>query len=689
VTGRRAAVLAALAVTLVALAGAAVVLTRSVPRLASADGVKVLGYPVDLQPGQTACQTGERITQDARTLAIGVAPAAAGGGPPLEVRIGARTVHARGGYRTGDVKVAVPPGTGGGPVCIRNAGTTPVGLASQTAAIAIPPGLAFTLDGKPQPRAIQMRWLTAPRSGWNAIGPALTRWGYVTAFGAVTPYLAIALFALAFGGAVALAVRGRAGPVAVGLVAFASAAGWALTTPAFHVPDEPQHFAYLQRLAESGHVPTPVPGPVFSPEEGFVFGATGFNQVVGNPAAGRPPWTPATDASIDRGVDGYYHHLRYTQGGDSNTTNNPPLYYAAELGPYWIATAAGGGFLDRLLAARLGSALLVGLTAAFALCFLRELLPRTPWAWAAGALALAVQPLLGFIGGGVNNDAGLFAAGAAVFWLTARALRRGLDTRGAIGIGLAFGLGLVTKATIAGLGPGLVLAAALLLARSPDRRATLRRLALAVGVAAVPVVVYLVLNATVWDRSLLSGGGGVTSSGGAAQAPQWREFLSYLWQFYLPRLPSMHDLQAGIPLYNVWFKGFIGRYGWLDTTFAAAVYPIALAALVAVLALAGAGLWRARATVRTWAPELLVFAGMVAGFLVIVGWAGYVGRLSNGQIFEQARYLLPLGALYAGLIALAVRGAGRLGRIAGSALVALACGHALFSVGLVVSRFYV
>jgi hypothetical protein len=80
---------------------------------------------------------------------------------------------------------------------------------------------------------------------------------------------------------------------------------------------------------------------------------------------------------------------------------------------------------------------------------------------------------------------------------------------------------------------------------------------------------------------------------------------------------------------------------------------------------------------------------MVAGFLVIVGWAGYVGRLSNGQIFEQARYLLPLGALYAGLIALAVRGAGRLGRIAGPALVALACGHALFSVGLVVSRFYV
>jgi hypothetical protein len=93
--------------------------------------------------------------------------------------------------------------------------------------------------------------------------------------------------------------------------------------------------------------------------------------------------------------------------------------------------------------------------------------------------------------------------------------------------------------------------------------------------------------------------------------------------------------------------------------------------------------------VRRWGPALLVLAGMVAGFLVAVGWAGYRGRLDNGQIFEQARYLLPLGALYAGLVALAARGAGRFGRVAGAALVTLACAHALFAVGLVVSRFYV
>lgn len=687
-SARRAAATAAAAVALVVLAGAVVVLSHATPRLAAADGVKRLGYPVSIQGGQTVCQTGETAPGDARTLVLDVAPRAPKG-PPLEVRIDGRAVRVPAGYRQGEVRVPVPRGVHGAvEVCIRDTGRTPVSFAGQSAAVAIPPGIGLTVEGRSYTYAVQMRWLTAPRSGWNTIGPAVRRWGYVTAFGAWTPFIAIALFALALGGAVALAVRGRASALAVGLIAFASAAGWALTTPAFHVPDEPQHFAYLQRLAESGHVPTPEPGPVFSDEEGLVFGATRFNQVVGNPLAGRPPWTAAQSRAIAAGLA--KDPGRFTEGGNTNTTNNPPLYYAAELGPYWAATSAGGSFLDRLLAARIGSALLVGLAAAFAFGFVRELLPATPWAWAVGALAFAVQPLLGFIGGGVNNDAGLFAAGAALLWLVARALRRGLDTRGAVGFGLAFGLGLITKATILGFAPGLVLCGALLIARAADRRPVLRRIGLAVAVAAVPVLAYVIVNQTIWDRGLWSGGGvATTGTARSAHPAQLSEFASYVWQFYLPRLPFMHDLQAGLPVYNVWAKGLVGRFGWLDTAFPAGVYPAASAVLAAIVVLAAVGLWRARATVRRWGPELGVYAGLVAGFLLVVAWAGYRGRLDNGEIFEQARYLLPLGALYAALIALAARAAGRFGHAAGAALVALACGHALFAVGLVVSRFYV
>ena len=38
----------------------------------------------------------------------------------------------------------------------------------------------------------------------------------------------------------------------IALIAFANAASWALITPAFNAPDEPDHFAYGQYLATTG-----------------------------------------------------------------------------------------------------------------------------------------------------------------------------------------------------------------------------------------------------------------------------------------------------------------------------------------------------------------------------------------------------------------------------------------------------
>ncbi|MGH2948644.1 MAG: hypothetical protein ACRDPC_20705, partial [Solirubrobacteraceae bacterium] len=233
--------------------------------------------------------------------------------------------------------------------------------------------------------------------------------------------------------------------------------------------------------------------------------------------------------------------------------------------------------------------------------------------------------------------------------------------------------------------------AVLLRREGPEGRGRLLRLAgLATAVAATPVIAYIVLNTTVWDRPLWSTGvpGTTTATGG--RSPQLTQFLGYLWQFYLPRLPFMADQQAGLPLFNVWFQGFIGRYGWLDTSFPGWAYDVALAVFAVVGALAARALWVARRTLAGRRGEVLAYAAIVAGFLLVVAWAGYSGRLTNGFVFEQARYLLPLGALYAALVALAARGAGRrLGPPVGVALVILACGHALLSVLLVAGRFYV
>ncbi len=244
-----------------------------------------------------------------------------------------------------------------------------------------------------------------------------------------------------------------------GLLVFLHASVWALVTPAFHVPDEPQHFAYAQYVAETGELTRHISGRVFSEEEGRAFEGVRFNDVAGNPS-GRPPWTAEEDASLERLLGSGLG--RGSDGAGTSTTNNPPLYYLVEALPYH---AVGGDFFTRLLAMRLVSALMAGLAALFVFAFVRELLPGAPLAWTAGALAAGLAPLLGFIAGGVNNDAGLALASAATLWALARTFRRGLDLRSGLLVGACFGLALLTKANVVAFAPGLLVAGGVLLAR--------------------------------------------------------------------------------------------------------------------------------------------------------------------------------------------------------------------------------
>ena len=205
----------------------------------------------------------------------------------------------------------------------------------------------------------------------------------------------------------------------------------------------------------------------------------------------------------------------------------------------------------------------------------------------------------------------------------------------------------------------------------------------------LPVVAYVALNTTVWDRPLW---GGVTETRGAGGVPRQyplRGLLSYTWQFYLPRLPFMQDQFTYYPLWETWFKGFIARFGWLDYGFPGYSYWVALGVVGGVLALAGAALRRSRAALRSRWPELVSYLAMMAGLLVLIAIAGYRGRIDNGFVFEQARYLLPLLPLYAAIVALAVRGAGRRwAPVAAGVLVVAALGHDLFAQLVTIARYY-
>ena len=65
-----------------------------------------------------------------------------------------------------------------------------------------------------------------------------------------------------------------------------------------------------------------------------------------------------------------------------------------------------------------------------------ELLPGSRWAWPLGALAVAFQPMFGFIAGGVQVDNALDLCTAGLMLAIAITLRRGLTARRGLAVGL-------------------------------------------------------------------------------------------------------------------------------------------------------------------------------------------------------------------------------------------------------------
>jgi Predicted membrane protein (DUF2142) len=468
-----------------------------------------------------------------------------------------------------------------------------------------------------------------------------------------------------------------------GAVAWLSAASWGIVMAPFQVPDEPAHFAYVQRLAETGGLPTS--GSVqYAPEEIVALTNLDHNEVRYNALRG----TISTAAQQQR-LERYLAQPipRVGAGGAGVATSQPPLYYALQTIPYGIAS--GGNLLERLALMKLLSAVMAALTAFFAFLFLREALPAAPWAWTVGALVVALFPLLGFMSGAVNPDSGLAAVSAALFYLLARAFRRGLSPGLGVAIGVVTAVGFLTKLNFLGLVPGLALALVVLTRRaeqSRGRRAAYRSLALSAAIGASPVLLYAVINLFSNHPGL-----GLASIGLEQSSKQGSVFheISYIWQLYLPRLPGMANDFPGLSSSRLWFNRSVGLYGWLDTTFPTWVYNVALVPAGAIAALCASGLVASRTALRGRGWELATYAVMSVGLVALVGADSYLGFPARAGGYTEPRYMLPLAVLFGAVFALAARGAGRRwGPVVGTLLVVLIFGHDLFSQLLVVSRYY-
>ena len=487
----------------------------------------------------------------------------------------------------------------------------------------------------------------------------------------------------------ALARIPRAGRICFA-IAFVNAAIWGVVVPPFQVPDEISHFAYAQYLAETGKPPPQGPGAQYSNEEQGMLERLDFFAVIGR-AGQRGILTPAENHVVSAFLA--TNPSPVGEGGASSATNQPPLYYALEAIPYWLSPSSD--ILTRLALMRLLSALMAACTVLAVFLFLRELLPRTPWAWTVGALMVAFQPTFDFIAAGVHGDNLLFLTSTLTFLLLLRAYRRGLTMPRAVAIGAIVAAGVLTKLTFIALLPGIALALLLLCwrARREGVGRALAMLVVMVVVAFLPVALYALLNVVAWHRGGITAGGlaGATNSSAPGGGTiTLNETLDYTWQLYLPKLWFMnHVYFAEDPIWATWLDGSIGHFGWLDYTFPAWVYNDGLDILYALAALALVGLVRVRHGFKTMLPIFACFGVMALGLLGAIGYAGIRYQMNTGYAFAQARYLFPLVVFYALFIVLAARAAPRRwAPLLGALLVVLAMTHGLFAETLTISRYY-
>jgi 4-amino-4-deoxy-L-arabinose transferase-like glycosyltransferase len=467
-------------------------------------------------------------------------------------------------------------------------------------------------------------------------------------------------------------------------VACLNSTAWSIITPPFQVPDEPEHFAYVKELVDRGRLPTH--GGSFSTEEETALTDLRLQFVAERPAH-QPISTRAQQQQLERDLP--IAERSPLSGGEyaGGAAPEPPLYYMLEAIPYSIGEA--GTLLDRLELMRLLSALMGGVTALFTCLFVREVLPRVRWAWVVGGLAVALVPIFGFMSGAVNPDAMLFAVSAVLFYCLARGFRRGLTRRSAICLGAVLAVGFATKLSFIGLAPGALLGLVVLtrrVARSEGRKAYVS-LILAVALATGPPLLYVLGHVVAGDPALgiVSSALSLTGAHGSLGAE-----ASYIWQLYLPRLPGMHNDFGGLlSTQQLWFNGYVGLYGWLDTTFPGWVYDVALVPALLIVGLCVRALAAAAPALRAQASELSVYCAMAVGLMLLIGADSYLAFPGTNAEYAQARYLLPLLPLLGAVVALAVRGVGRRwGPSVGALVIALFLLHDIFSQLQVVARFY-
>ncbi len=170
-----------------------------------------------------------------------------------------------------------------------------------------------------------------------------------------------------------------------------------------------------------------------------------------------------------------------------------------------------------------------------------------------------------------------------------------------------------------------------------------------------------------------------------------KQFASYLWQFYLPKLSFMTP-KVGPATYGyrqVYIDTYFSSFGSLTVNYRREVLDLLqVGAGLGLLALWTTVVARFRTVLARW-PEVVVSVTFFAGLMALLHVVSYLNLRASTDPVLNGRYLLPACALYGTAIAWVVSSLPRrAGIVVGGALLGVALLLAIGGIGLSLDRFY-
>jgi hypothetical protein len=425
----------------------------------------------------------------------------------------------------------------------------------------------------------------------------------------------------------------------IALAAILRALVWVVALPPWQGPDEGAHYSYVERIAVE-HSITPLDR---SGHDSFSDAMAQSNASTGYIAS----LTRQQLRFLRRDMTAFPTEpagLSGTSSGTLLTGGYPPEYYL--LGAVAYELPGLHNATGRLYAIRIVSALLGGLAAL--LIFRLLVAAGVPELLAVLGTATFVQlPMFTQSSAIVNPDILLSVTLAG---LAASLLRARVDPTRRRLLFVLLWAALAALAKPIGGPTALVLAIALL-GLGPTGSSWRRRagvgaallVTLAVSYVAEAVVAGFSVRGTYTTLSLV------------------RYSLSYLWQFYLPRLsfmiPGAYAHHGYLPAWWVWIETTVGRFSWLTVPMSQWWYRLAFWSLVVATVVATVGFVRHRSRDVRVVGALLV---SVLAYVLLLHMAEVLLLINNGGLLLQGRYLLPIVPL---LVAVLMLGLARLGRL--------------------------